>query len=132
MSTPLKFEFDFDEVFEGIKQGVIRELEEMNFDAAKDNVINQIKSEIKSKIELTYSDERELKDEIKNEIKERVYDSIIKEVGDKYADKFNVVNVGLSATKTLNISSGFTPSVFGKLIANPYENQLYFVFGISL
>ncbi len=89
MSTPLKFEFDFDEVFEGIKQGVIRELEEMNFDAAKDNVINQIKSEIKSKIELTYSDERELKDEIKNEIKERVYDSIIKEVGDKYVDKFN-------------------------------------------
>ena len=67
MSTPLKFEFDFDEVFEGIKQGVIRELEEMNFDAAKDNAINQIKSEIKSKIELTYSDERELKDEIKNE-----------------------------------------------------------------
>ena len=66
-----------------------RELEEMNFDAAKDNAINQIKSEIKSKIELTYSDERELKDEIKNEIKERVYDSIIKEVGDKYADKFN-------------------------------------------
>ena len=50
----------------------------------------------------------------------------------EYADKFNVVNVGLSATKTLNISSGFTPSVFGKLIANPYENQLYFVFGISL
>ena len=35
MSTPLKFEFDFEEVFEGIKQGVIRELEEMNFDAAK-------------------------------------------------------------------------------------------------
>lgn len=65
MSTPLKFEFDFEEVFEGIKQGVIRELEEMNFDAAKDNAINQIKSEIKSKIELTYSDERELKDEIK-------------------------------------------------------------------
>ncbi len=89
MSTPLKFEFDFDEVFEGIKQGVIRELEEMNFDAAKDNAINQIKSEIKSKIELTYSDERELKDEIKNEIKERVYDSLIKEIGDKYADKFN-------------------------------------------
>ena len=25
MGTPLKFEFDFDEVFEGIKQGVIRE-----------------------------------------------------------------------------------------------------------
>lgn len=50
----------------------------------------------------------------------------------EYADKFNVVNIGLSATKELNITSGFKPSIFGKLIANPYENQLYFVFGISL
>ena len=50
----------------------------------------------------------------------------------EYADKLNVVNVGLSATKTLNISSGFTPAIFGKLIANPYENRFYFVFGISL
>lgn len=89
MNTLLKFEFDFDEVFEGIKQGVIRELEEMNFDAAKDNAINQIKSEIKSKIELTYRDERELKDEIKNEIKERVFESLIKEVNGKYLNQFN-------------------------------------------
>ena len=50
----------------------------------------------------------------------------------EYADKLNVVNVGPSATKTLNISSGFTPAIFGKLIANPYENRFYFVFGISL
>lgn len=50
----------------------------------------------------------------------------------EYADKFNVVNIGLSATKELNITPNFKPSVFGKLIANPYENQLYFVFGISL
>ena len=49
MSTPLKFEFDFDEVFEGIKQGVIRELAETNFDAAKDTAINQVKSEVKAK-----------------------------------------------------------------------------------
>ena len=89
MDTKLKFEFDFDEVFEGIKQGVIRELEEMNFNAVKDNVVNQVKTEIKSKIALTYSDERELKDEIKNEIKEKVYNSLIEGIGDKYADKFN-------------------------------------------
>lgn len=89
MGTKLKFEFDFDEVFEGIKQGVIRELEEMNFNAVKDNVVNQVKTEIKSKIALTYSDERELKDEIKNEIKEKVYNSLIEGIGDKYADKFN-------------------------------------------
>ena len=47
MGTPLKFEFDFDEVFEGIKQGVIRELSETNFDEAKKSAINQIKSEVK-------------------------------------------------------------------------------------
>lgn len=50
----------------------------------------------------------------------------------EYADKFNVVNIGLSATKELNITQGFKPSIFGKLIANPYENQMYFVFGINL
>lgn len=49
-----------------------------------------------------------------------------------YSNKFNVVNVGLSATKELKITSGFSLPVFGKLIANPYEEQVYFVFGFSL
>jgi len=65
MGTPLKFEFDFDEVFEGIKQGVIRELSETNFDEAKESAINQIKNEVKGKLRLTYSDGNELKNEIK-------------------------------------------------------------------
>ena len=47
MGNNLKFEFSFDEVFEGIKQGVIRELSETNFDIAKDQVVEQLKSEIK-------------------------------------------------------------------------------------
>lgn len=89
MSTPLKFEFDFDEVFEGIKQGIIRELAEANFDAAKDTAINQVKSEVKSKVALTYKDEYELKDEIKKEIKERVFESLIKEVNGKYLNQFD-------------------------------------------
>ena len=80
MGTPLKFEFDFDEVFEGIKQGVIRELSETNFDEAKESAINQIKSEVKEKLALTYSDEYALKDEIKKEIKERVFDKLIKDI----------------------------------------------------
>ena len=49
-----------------------------------------------------------------------------------YSNKFNVVNVGLSATKELKITSNFSLPVFGKLIANPYEEQVYFVFGLSL
>lgn len=88
MGTPLKFEFDFDEVFEGIKQGVIRELSEINFDEAKESAINQIKSEVKGKLALTYSDEYALKDEIKKEIKEKVFDKLIKEVSEKYLSHF--------------------------------------------
>lgn len=88
MGTPLKFEFDFDEVFEGIKQGVIRELSETNFDEAKESAINQIKSEVKGKLALTYSDEYALKDEIKKEIKEKVFEKLIKEVSDKYLGQF--------------------------------------------
>lgn len=49
-----------------------------------------------------------------------------------YSDKFNVVNIGLSATKEIKITSGFSLPIFGKIIANPYEEQVYFVFGISL
>lgn len=88
MGTPLKFEFDFDEVFEGIKQGVIRELSETNFDEAKESAINQIKSEVKGKIALTYSDENELKNEIKEEIKEKVFKKLIEDVDDKYLEQF--------------------------------------------
>ncbi len=49
-----------------------------------------------------------------------------------YADKFNVVNIALTARKEIKLSSCFSLPVFGKLIANPYEQQTYLVFGISL
>lgn len=49
-----------------------------------------------------------------------------------YSDKFNVVNIGLSATKEIKITSNFSLPICGKLIANPYEEQVYFVFGITL
>ncbi len=88
MGTSLKFEFDFDEVFEGIKQGVIRELSETNFDEAKESAINQIKNEVKGKLALTYSDEYALNDEIKKEIKEKVFEKLIKDVNGKYLEQF--------------------------------------------
>lgn len=49
-----------------------------------------------------------------------------------YANKLNIVNIALSATKEIKITPSFSLPVFGKLIANPYEEQFYFVFGISL
>ena len=89
MGNSLKFEFDFDEVFEGIKQGVIRELTEMEFDAARSEVIRQTKNEVKKDIELTWSDKSQLKDEIKAEIKERVFDELIKDTRERYSSQFN-------------------------------------------
>ena len=49
-----------------------------------------------------------------------------------YCDRFNVVNIGFSVNKELNITPGFNPSISGKLIANPSEKQLYFVFGVHI
>lgn len=49
-----------------------------------------------------------------------------------YSDKLNVVNIGLSATKEIKLSSTFSVPIFGKLIANPYEEQVYFVVGFTL
>lgn len=121
MSTPLKFEFDFDEVFEGIKQGVIRELAETNFDAAKDTTINQIKSEIKEKIRLTYRDESELKDEIKREIKERVFESLIKEVNGKYLDQFDEY-VGKQLTRNPDRLNSLTDEIKKELSEQLYED----------
>lgn len=84
MSKVMTFNFDFDEVLEGIKQGVIRELAETNFDSARDSVVNQLKSEIKSKIYITYSDECELKNEIKQEIKDKVFNVLLEEAKAEY------------------------------------------------
>lgn len=89
MGKDLEFHFDFDEVFEGIKQGVIRELVEVEFDGDRNRAINEIKSEILSKIRLTYKDESELKEEIKIEIKDKVYGNLLKEVSEKYINQFN-------------------------------------------
>lgn len=89
MGNKLNFEFDFDEVFEGIKQGVIRELTEMEFDAARSEVIRQTKNEVKKEIELTWSDKSQLKDQIKAEIKERVFEELIKDTRDRYSSQFN-------------------------------------------
>ena len=89
MDNKLKFEFDFEEVFEGIKQGVIRELSEMEFSAARDAAIRQVKDEVKKEVTICYSDMSQLKDEIKKEVKDKVYNQLIAEAREKYVDKFD-------------------------------------------
>lgn len=89
MGNKFKFEFDFDEVFEGIKQGVIRELSEIEFSAARDVAIRQVKDEVKKEVTLCYSDMSQLKDEIKKEVKDKVYNQLIAEAREKYVDQFD-------------------------------------------
>ncbi len=49
-----------------------------------------------------------------------------------YSNKFNVTNIGLKAAKDIKITDTFTLPVFAKVIANPYTEGAYFVFGLSL
>lgn len=97
MGNSLRFEFDFDEVFEGIKQGIIRELSEMEFDAARDVAISQVKTEVKKEIDLTWGDKSQLKEDIKSEIKDKVFGELIREVQGRYVTQFeNYISEQLS------------------------------------
>lgn len=49
-----------------------------------------------------------------------------------YSDKFNVVNIGLKAGKEIKITETFNLPVFAKMTFNPYTDNAYFVFGVSL
>lgn len=84
MSKTMTFNFDWEEVFEGIKQGVIRELAETEFDGDRNRAVSEIKSEILSKIRLTYKDENDLKNEIKQEMKDKVFESLLSEAKAEY------------------------------------------------
>jgi len=49
-----------------------------------------------------------------------------------YADKLNVTNITLKASKEIRVTETFSFPIFGQLGVNPYEEQVFFVFGISL
>lgn len=49
-----------------------------------------------------------------------------------YANTFSVVSVGAGVTQTIKISESFSLPIFGKLILNPYTENLFFVFGLTL
>ncbi len=48
-----------------------------------------------------------------------------------YSNKFNVTNIGLRADRDLQITDAFALPVFAKVTMNPYEDQAYFVFGMT-
>lgn len=49
-----------------------------------------------------------------------------------YSDKFNVINIGLKAGKEIKITETFSLPVFAKMTFNPYTDNAYFIFGVSL
>ena len=48
-----------------------------------------------------------------------------------YANKFNVNNIAISASKKIQITDKFSFPIFGKFGVNPYEDKAYFVIGIG-
>lgn len=49
-----------------------------------------------------------------------------------YADKFNVTNLSLKASKEIAITDHFSLPLFAQLTFNPYTQGAYFVVGLSL
>lgn len=48
-----------------------------------------------------------------------------------YASDFSVVNIGLKASKSIQITDSFSLPVFGQVITNPRTEDIFFVFGVS-
>lgn len=49
-----------------------------------------------------------------------------------YANSFNVVNLGFGINQTVPVSEFLKIPVFGELIVNPYTENIFFVFGLTL
>lgn len=47
-------------------------------------------------------------------------------------DKMAVVNLSLKASKTIQITDHFSLPIFGQIVVNPYREDIFFVFGLSL
>jgi len=49
-----------------------------------------------------------------------------------YADSFNIVSCGIAMNQTIHVTEEFSLPITGKLIANPYTENIFLVFGISV
>lgn len=47
-------------------------------------------------------------------------------------EKFSIINVGFTATKSIKITDSFSVPLFGSVILNPAAENLFYVVGISL
>lgn len=49
-----------------------------------------------------------------------------------YADKFAINNISFLVNKKIYINDKFSFSIYGQLIANPFDNRMFFVGGLSI
>ena len=91
MSHNLKFEFDCDEVFEGIKAGVIKELSESTYSNIIDQVTRDMKKEVSDRFQLAYPDVRAIKNEIQLHVEEKVFQTLIDEIRQAQKAKFQQI-----------------------------------------
>lgn len=49
-----------------------------------------------------------------------------------YAKSFNIVSLGASINQYISVSDDLTIPIFGKLIVNPYTENIFLVFGLTL
>lgn len=47
-------------------------------------------------------------------------------------DDFGLINLGLTGSRTINVTDSFSIPTFVSIVGNPDAEQMYFVFGISL
>ncbi len=85
-SKVLKFEFDFDEVFEGIERGVVDRISDYEFESMLLGCKNELHAEFKAKFEkdlnFSYADVNELREKVKSDIVENLSSKIHAEVHD--------------------------------------------------
>jgi hypothetical protein len=48
-----------------------------------------------------------------------------------FASSLSVVNIGLKVSKEIKVTDSFSIPIFGQVIANPHDEDIHFVFGIS-
>lgn len=119
----MNFEFDWEEVFNGIKLGVQKEITDELVDRIYENGIRQLKENI-----FGYRQERDIVEDIKKTIVDKISDKLYNEVfNDKYEQIKAKVDesVNLSIAKIQNNINNTTANAENKII-NACVDKLYY------
>lgn len=124
MSNNLKFEFNFDEVIEGIKCGVIKELTDIAYENIEREATKQAKDELLRRTELNWSDKSNLKDEVKNEIKDKVFKLLIDEIRTGQKEKFDKI-INETFKNDEEFINKLKNEIVNKTVERVYDSLIY-------